>query len=71
MKKILILFASITSAVVLTSLIAPYFIDSISDFIKTSKTNLSAIIIDPEVLILLYLSCIGIIGIFRSRSYKR
>ena len=71
MKKILILFASITSAFVLAGLIATYFIDSIFDFIKISRTNLSAIIIDPEVQILLYLSCIGIIGIFRSKSYKR
>jgi hypothetical protein len=71
MKKILILLASATSAFVFAVLAGAYFVDSIANFMRISGENLSAIIIDPEVQILLYLSCIGLIGIFRSRSYRK
>jgi hypothetical protein len=71
MKKNLILFLSVTSALVLSVLIGAHFIDAVLHFIKLSRANLSSIIIDPEAQILLYLSLIGLIGIFRARSYKK
>ena len=71
MKKNLILSLAVISAFVLSVLIGVHFIDTVLHFIELSKTNLSSIIIDPETQILLYLSLIGLIGIFRSRSYKK
>jgi len=68
MKKILILFVSITSIIVLSAIIRAYFIEDILSLMKLSRTKISSLIIDPEVQILLYLGLIGIIGFFGSRA---
>jgi hypothetical protein len=71
MKKFLVIFVSITSIFVLLGLIFIYFKENIFNVIKLSRTNISAIPISPDVQILLYLSLIGLIVFFRSRSYKK
>lgn len=71
MKKISILFVSVTSAIILSVLIGIYFMIDIFNFMELVRANLSSMIIDPEVQILLYLSLIGLIGFFGSRSYKK
>jgi hypothetical protein len=68
MKKILILFVSITSIFVLSAIIRAYFIEDILNFMKLSSTKISSIIIDPDIQILLSLGIIGIIGFFASRA---
>jgi hypothetical protein len=68
MKKILILFVSITSIFVLSAIIRAYFIEDILNFMKLSSTKISSIIIDPDIQILLSLGLIGIIGFFASRA---
>lgn len=71
MKKASFLFVSVTFAIVLSALIGIYFMIDIFNFMKLIRENLSSMIIDPEVQILLYLSLIGLIGFFGSRSYKK
>jgi len=68
MKKILILFVSITSIIVLSAIIRAYFIEDILSLMKLSRTKISSLIIDPDIQILLYLGLIGIIGFFVSRA---
>ena len=68
MKKILIFFISITSIIVLSAIIRVYFIADILNLMKSSRTKISSLIIDPEVQILLYLGLIGLIGFFGSRA---
>jgi hypothetical protein len=68
MKKILILFVSITSIFVLSAIIRAYFIEDILNLMKLSRTKISSIIIDPDIQILLCLGLIGIIGFFASRA---
>ena len=68
MKKILILFVSITSIIVLSAIIRAYFIEDILDLMKLSRTKISSLIIDPDIHILLYLGLIGLIGFFVSRA---
>ena len=68
MKKILILFVSITSIIVLSAIIRAYFIEDILNLMKLSRTKISSLIIDPDIQILLYLGLIGIIGFFVSRA---
>jgi hypothetical protein len=68
MKKILILFVSITSIIVLSAIIRAYFIEDILNLMKLSRTKISSITIDPDIHILLYLGLIGLIGFFVSRA---
>jgi hypothetical protein len=68
MKKILILFVSITSIIVFSAIIRGYFIEDILSLMKLSMTKISFLIIDPDIQILLYLSLIGLIGFFVSRA---
>ena len=68
MKKILILFVSITSIIVLSAIIRAYFIEDILSLMKLSRTKISSLIIDPDIQILLCLGLIGIIGFFVSRA---
>jgi hypothetical protein len=68
MKKILILFVSITSIIVLSAIIRAYFIENILNLMKLSRTKISTLIIDPDIQILLYLGLIGLIGFFVSRA---
>jgi hypothetical protein len=71
MKKILILFVSITSISVLSVIIRTYFIEDIFKLMKLSKTYISSIIPGPEIQILLYLSLIGLIFSFGKRPNKK
>ena len=68
MKKILILFVSITSIIVLSAIIRAYFIEDILNLMKLSWTKISSLTIDPDTHILLYLGLIGIVGFFASRA---
>ena len=68
MKKILILFVSITSIIVLSAIIKAYFIEDILNLMKLSRTKISSLIIDPDIQILFFLGLIGIIGFFGSRT---
>ena len=68
MKKILILFVSITSIFVLSAIIRAYFIEDILNLMKLSSTKISSIIIDPDIQILSSLGLIGIIGFLASRA---
>ena len=68
MKKILILFISITSIFVLSAIIKANFIEDILNLLKLSRIKISSIIIDPDIQILLYLGLIGLIGFFGSRA---
>jgi len=68
MKKILILFVSITSIIVLSAIIRAYFIEDILNLMKLSRTKISSLTIDPDIHILLYLGLIGLIGFFVSRA---
>jgi len=68
MKKILILFVSITSIIVLSAIIRAYFIEDILNLMKLSRAKISSITIDPDIHILLYLGLIGLIGFFVSRA---
>ena len=71
MKKILILFISITSIFVLSAIIKANFIEDILNLLKLSRIKISSIIIDPDIQILLYLGLIGLIGFFGSRAGNR
>jgi|GEM_PF-4390726 len=71
MKKIFIIYFSITSIFLLLGLIGAYFKENIFNLISLSRTNISAITISPDVQILLYLSLIGLVVFFRSRTYKK
>ena len=71
MKKNLILFVSLIPVFVFSGFVGAFFLEDIFHFIKLCKDNISAIIVDPDVQILLYLSVIGLVGIFRIRSYKK
>jgi hypothetical protein len=68
MKKILILFVSITSIIVLSAIIRAYFIEDILNLMKLSLTKISSIVVDPDIQILLCLGIVGIIGFFASRA---
>ena len=68
MKKILILFISITSIFVLSAIIGACFIEDILNLLKLSRIKISSIIIDPDIQILLYLGLIGFVGFFGSRA---
>ena len=68
MKKILILFVSITSIIVLSAIIRAYFIEYILNLMKLSLTKISSIVVDPDIQILLCLGIVGIIGFFASRA---
>ena len=68
MKKILILFISITSIFVLSAIIRAYFIEDILNLMKLSLTKISSIVVDPDIQILLCLGIVGIIGFFASRA---
>jgi hypothetical protein len=68
MKKILILFVSITSIFVLSAIIRAYFTEVILNLMKLSRIKISSIVIDPDIQILLYLGLIGIVGFFTSRA---
>jgi hypothetical protein len=70
MKKILILFVSITSIFVLSIIIRAYFIEDIFNLMKLSETKISSMVIDPDIQITLCLGIIGIIGFFGSRADK-
>jgi hypothetical protein len=67
-KKILILFVSITSIFVLSAIIRAYFTEVILNLMKLSRIKISSIVIDPDIQILLYLGLIGIVGFFTSRA---
>ena len=69
MNKIFII--SITLIFVLLGLMGAYFNENIFKLISLSRTYISAITINPDLQLLLYLSLIGLIVFFRSRSYKR
>ncbi len=68
MKKILILFVSITSIFVLSAIIRAYFIEDILNLMKLSRTKILSLTIDPDIHILLYLGLIGLIAFFVSRA---
>jgi hypothetical protein len=68
MKKILILFVSITSIFVLSAIIRAYFTEVILNLMKLSRSKISSIIVDPDIQILLCLGTVGIIGFFASRA---
>ncbi len=68
MKKILILFVSITSIFVLSAIIRAYFTEVILNLMKLSRIKISSIVIDSDIQILLYLGLIGIVGFFTSRA---
>ena len=68
MKKILILFVSITSIIVLSAIIRAYFIEDILNLMKLSLTKISSIVVDPDIQIVLCLGIVGIIGFFASRA---
>ena len=68
MKKILILFISITSIFVLSAIIRAYFIEDILNLMKLSLTKISSIVVDPDIQIVLCLGIVGIIGFFASRA---
>jgi hypothetical protein len=71
MKKILILFVSITSIFVLSVIIRANFIEDIFNLMKLSRTKISSIVIDPDIQIILCLALIGIIGFFGNRADKK
>lgn len=71
MKKVFIIFVSITSTFVLIGLIGTYFKEYILMPIGLSMANISAIKISPDLQFLLYFSLIGLVVFFKSRSYKK
>ena len=71
MKNKLILFVSLIPIFVFLGIMGAFFKEDIYRLIKLCKTDLSSIIIEADVQILLYLGVIGLVGIFRIRSYKK
>jgi uncharacterized membrane protein len=68
MKNVFILFVSITLIFVFLGLIGAYYKENIFNLVKMSRTSISDFSISPNIQLLLYLSVIGLIGVFRSRS---
>ncbi len=68
MKNVFILFVSITLIFVFLGLIGAYYKENILNLVKLSRTSISELSISPHIQLLLCLSVVGLIGIFRSRS---
>ena len=71
MNKILVLFFLVCPIFVFLGLMGAFFLEDILFFVEGCKTSISAINIDPDVQILLYLGVIGLVGIFRIKSHKK
>jgi hypothetical protein len=71
MKKILVFFVPIVSTLVLSMIVAAFYIEDIFNLVNLNWTMNLAITPDSDIQIFLLLSIAGFVAIMRKRSNKK